>query len=341
MENDEISFRWSDGSYPTFSDEIDSATDAPPHCIRKAGKRWYRRNCDRSYPFVCRLPANQVNTSTLRLEYKRDQLDFSSFQVWYKYRTTNKNERLLKSWKDNRMTGFKLSWNIENKDPPIHMEMSTGEVGSSFTTPGFGENEILHRMTRVAVKKRMMNMSRDDIVKRAVEWKIDLLKRRGVLGSCENEQMIDLSFHHFFEVFAKNQPMELSTNKLSKEDKEIGLALHMIVVHCPKETMKLGQFLLKLVKEESLPSLILTITNTLQSGQLPLYHKRLLGKIYQVLNSIFEFNLDKILLATSTPSQLVALQDQELPFLNTSDLLVEKCTMGQSCDDVFSQIQGQ
>ena len=142
-------------------------------------------------------------------------------------------------------------------------------------------------MARVVAKKRMMNMSRDEIVKGAVEWKTDLLKTGGVLGSCENEQMIDVSFHHFFEVFAKNQPMELLTNKLSKEDKEIGLALHMIVVHCPKEPMKLGQFLLKLVKEESLPSLILAITNTLQSSQLPLYHKRMLGKIYHVLNSIF------------------------------------------------------
>ena len=134
--------------------------------------------------------------------------------------------------------------------------------------------------------------------------------------------------------------MELSTNTSSKEEKEIGLALHMIVVHCPKETMKLGQFLLKLVKEESLPSLILAITNSLQSSQLPLYHKRMLGKIYHVLDSVFEFNLGKILLATSTPSQLIALQEQESPFLNTSDLLVEKCLKGLSCTDIFYHIKG-
>ena len=56
-------------------------------------------------------------------------------------------------------------------------------------------------MAGVAAKKRMMNMSRDEIVKGAVEWKTDLLKTGGVLGTCENEQMIDVSFHHFFEVF--------------------------------------------------------------------------------------------------------------------------------------------
>ena len=114
----------------------------------------------------------------------------------------------------------------------------------------------------------------------------------------------------------------------------------MIVVHCPKETMKLGQFLLKLVKEESLPSLILAITNSLQSSQLPLDQRKMLGKIYHVLDSIFEFNVGKILLATSTPSQLIALQEQELPFLNRSDLLVEKCLEGLSCTDLFGRIQG-
>ena len=222
------------------------------------------------------------------------------------------------------------------------MEMSTGEVGSSFTTPGFGENEILHRMTRVAVKKRMMNMSRDDIVKEAIEVKTKML-RTGELHKrdCEMEQIKVANFDHFSQVLSKEQSMEVSNETPSQDDKEIGLALFMIALHCPEETMKLGQFLLQLVKEESLPSLILTITNTIQSGQLPLYHKRMLGKIYQVLNSIFEFNLDKILLATTTASQLVALQDQELPFLNTNDLLAENCTLGQSCGGVFGHIQGQ
>ena len=66
-----------------------------------------------------------------------------------------------------------------------------------------------------------------------------------LFGNCENEERIDSSFDHFFEVFTKNQPMELSTNSSSKEDKEIGLVLYVIVFHCPKETMKLVQFLLQ------------------------------------------------------------------------------------------------
>ena len=36
------------------------------------------------------------------------------------------------------MTGFKLSWKIENEYPPL--ELMTAEVGTSFTTPGFGQH---------------------------------------------------------------------------------------------------------------------------------------------------------------------------------------------------------
>ena len=155
------------------------------------------------------------------------------------------------------------------------------------------------------------------------------------------EQMKVADFDHFSQELSKEPSMvKVSNETPSQEDKEIGLALYMILLHCPEETMKLGQFLLQLVKEESLPSLILAITNTLQSDQLTLHHKRKLGKIYQVLNSIFEFNVGKILLATSTPSQLIALQEQELPFLNTSDPQVEHCMKGQSCDSIFGHIQG-
>ena len=145
---------------------------------------------------------------------------------------------------------------------------------------------------------------------------------------------------NFSQVLSEGQSMELPTQILSQEDKEVGLALYTIVLHCPKDTMKLGQFLLQLVKEESLPSLILAITNTLLSEELTLYQKRKLGMIYQVLNSIFKLNLGNILIATSTPSQLVALQDQMMPFLNSKKTRVEKCLSEQFCDDVLDQIRG-
>ena len=125
-----------------------------------------------------------------------------------------------------------------------------------------------------------------------------------------------------------------------QEDIETGFAIYMIAVHCPKETTKLAQFVLQLAKEESLPTILLAIVNTLQSDQLTMFHRILLGRIYNVLDNHFDFNLGKILLATSSPAQLAAFQKQYLPFLNYSDEHVQQCLSGHSCNNIFGSIQG-
>ena len=125
-----------------------------------------------------------------------------------------------------------------------------------------------------------------------------------------------------------------------QEDIEIGFAIYMIAVHCPKETTKLAQFLLQLAREESLPTILLALINTLQSDDLTLSHRILLGRIYNVLEDLFGLHLGKVLLATSSPVQLAAFQKQYLPFLNYSDEHVQQCLSGHSCNNIFGSIQG-
>ena len=76
------------------------------------------------------------------------------------------------------------------------------------------------------------------------------------------------------------------------------------------------------------------------TASIGLFHKILVGRIYKVLDGLFGFYLGKILLATSSPDQLSAFQNQEFPFLNSSDQHVQKCLSGHSCDDVIGLIQG-
>ena len=146
---------------------------------------------------------------------------------------------------------------------------------------------------------------------------------------------------NFSQVLTNGEPTETSIDTIEEEDIEIGLALFMIAGHCPKETLKLGQFALQLAKEESLPTFMLALINTLQSDQVTLFHKTLLGRIYKVLDDLFGFYLGKILLATSSPTQLSAFQNQHLPYLNNnSDQLVQECLSGHFCDNIFGHIQG-
>ena len=147
-----------------------------------------------------------------------------------------------------------------------------------------------------------------------------------------------MDFGRFVDELTKDQPLTIENGNISLQDIALGIPLFMIGKHCPKETMKLSQFLLQLADEESLPTIILAIVNTLQS--LTPYHKLKLGRIYQVLDDIFGFHLDKILIATSTPDQLSALENQLYPYFYPNDQLIKRCLSGVDCRNVFDPIQG-
>ena len=179
------------------------------------------------------------------------------------------------------------------------------------------------------------------MINEAISKKLDLLESKGLdYRNCKNEQMLDGHFQYFFQALYKEHSLAIENSKISQEDIATGISLYMIGIHCPEETMKLGQFLLQLVKEESLPTIILATINTLQSGKLTPYPKLKLRRIYQVMDDFFGFHLGKILLATSSPAQLMALRDQNLPYFSQTDKSVQKCLSGASCKDVFNSIGG-
>ena len=182
-------------------------------------------------------------------------------------------------------------------------------------------------------------MPEDDIIKKAIAVKSAQLKSNS-LDPCENEQVSEPLYTHYHQTLNENHPVTVEKSNISQEDIAVGLSLYMIGRHCPGKTMKIGQFLLGLANEESLPTFILATVNTLQSGQLSLFHKTLVAKIYQVLDDFFGFHLGKILLASSSPDQLTALQSQDLPFLTSTDQLVQNCLSEASCKVVLDQIQG-
>ena len=242
------------------------------------------------------------------------------------------------------MSGFRVAWYLEDENGS---RVRTSEVQKPNNDWKEVEdspkqlNEVFRKMVGIALTKRLSNMTMDDIIKDAILLKINLLKS-DVFGKrdCQNEKIPDSTFDHFIHSLSAGKSHETLDVKISEKDIEAGLALYMIGLHCPKETLKLSQFLLRLSQEESLPSFILATVNTLQSSQLTLVHKRMLGRIYQVLDDFFELSLPKVLLATSSPKLLKSLQDLNLPFLNESDQQIQQCLSGLSCTDVFNHNQG-
>ena len=89
---------WSDGSHPTFDNWQSRETIAPPYCSCVKPNYWFKTKCGELWPFICRLPSIRMNSTTLKLEYKKEQLNFSSFQVWYTYRVA-KNDWIIRRGK--------------------------------------------------------------------------------------------------------------------------------------------------------------------------------------------------------------------------------------------------
>ena len=141
---------WSDDStweYTKWHVNIFSREPAQPDggddsCVVSRGKHgWFDEPCTQSsFPFICQVEHGALRgQTTVNLVYTKEQLGFSSFHVWYKYRAASK--QLLESWKEQRMTGFKLSWRIENENPPLIATIS--EVGRSLQTPGLGGSSLV------------------------------------------------------------------------------------------------------------------------------------------------------------------------------------------------------
>ena len=130
---DDKDWSWSDDSaweYTRWGQNVNDMAD----CVRFITGEWYKYECSRTSAFVCQKARNLRSKKILRLAYTKD-LSFTKFLLLYKYKSANK--KLLDSLKNKRMTGFRLSWRIENPYPPLTANIN--EVGRSIKTPNHGD----------------------------------------------------------------------------------------------------------------------------------------------------------------------------------------------------------
>ena len=130
---------WSDnstwGRYTKWSHK--QGNDGDGSCVTFYGKGWDDDPCTTMHLYICQVEYTSLmrTRTSFNLTYSKGQIDFSSFHVWYNYKAAS--QQLLNSWKDKRMTGFRLTWRIEN--PTVTWASSISEVGRSIKTPGLGD----------------------------------------------------------------------------------------------------------------------------------------------------------------------------------------------------------
>ena len=125
---------WSDSS--TWGYDKQHGWRDKKDCVVFSRGSWIDRRCSLSGSFICQKEALPSNTKSQNMKYQGDQLAIAGFLLWYKYKAGNR--QLLDTWTDKRMTGFRLSWKIDN--PTI--VATVDELGRSIQTLDIGDVSI-------------------------------------------------------------------------------------------------------------------------------------------------------------------------------------------------------
>ena len=282
--------------------------------------------------YICRITRHHINgTMVKKIKFTKEQLasiSDSSFEVWYRYEVVN--PELQNSWKRKRMTGFRLTWFIQN--------------GSNVSKAKEAKhvNQNLRKMVILAMEARKANISMaDTILTTVIQKEIKLKENESLNGSCHCERISVSQQNYLFDIIDLNLNKthdDSSEDLITEEDIATGLKMYYVIIFCNKESLELRRFLEIVVSTQSPRTLLLSIVITLQSERLSWRNKVFLGEIYQAFEKMFDLQLGKILIALSTPSQMTSVMDHDLPYLSTYEKPIKQCLTDGYCQEVRTLI---
>ena len=173
-------WRWNDGStwnFTRWSNGTGSRGVGKDCVLMIENKEWWDYSCTEIKPFVCQSIATKMSgKSVSTMNYTKEQLSFNSFSVGYSYRH---EQGLLDSWENKRMTGFRLSWYLQDtygtninemkSDMPVNWMPANAKVPRSI-------NPFLTRAVQLASLSRLTNLSSVATIKRAIKEKADIVQ---------------------------------------------------------------------------------------------------------------------------------------------------------------------
>ena len=285
----------------------------------------------KSWAYICRITKHHIEGKMQnKMELSRKQLTpIFKFQVWYRYEVAE--QKLLNSWKEKRMTGFRITWFIKNgsnvrEAKPNHVDQN------------------LRNMVILATEARKANMSSTETILTAIGQKQNISEEGEFNRSCYCERITGSrqSLHQLFDSIDlnlnKTADSTTSEDSITEEDIETGLKIYYATLFCNKEAAELKSFLENLISTESPRTLLLAIVNTLQSENVSWRNRVFLGDIFRAVEKMFDLQLGKILIALSTSSQLTSVMDQDLPYLSKYEKPLKQCLKGGNCQEVRTLI---
>ena len=345
-ETQEGTWTWRDGTQVDYQ-RWRNVYEDKLSCTAIVGWEWYQSNCYGAYYPLCAFQSFQLKgNSNITLSFSQKELSsFSSsdsdinkhtFKVWHKYRATDLE--LLDSLEVKSITGFRLNWFIQDINGDRVTEPKPDIDDEDWKTlpavPRF-HNLNFVAMVNLAKNARVEGLSREDFTKRVLAEKYEMSKKDIIENiDCSGGQIKYTKNKKVFDLMAQNtidNTFPIHSN-ITEEDIRIGFEIYSITALC-SDSYKLGQFLYELVSSQSPRDIIQATMNTIQSPAWKQWHNRdMLNTFYESLDTIFNFNIGPILIASAKPHQLQSFLDQELPYLKPYRNDIEICINDNNCE---------
>ena len=343
-------WQWTDGSpwdFRRWQDGIEGRVPGTQSCTSKAsdnfgggklpclagcpncGQQWRPLECLRKYtsPGICHKNTKKLSgNKTLRFEYNKKNLkdhvasnQHLVLHVWHKYEATS--QHLLDSWREPRMTGFRLKWSLKDEKGNQKQFFENGKYKTE------KEESWLRKMIQIARKTREEGKSREAILQLTLKEK---MKQGWFLeefeSKCKRGHLRSENYKTVFNKIITGLNADNSEGTPTAEDTMTGYMMFATVIYCPESVIKLYRFINSVLASESQRTILQTTLNIIWSGEVKntLYERKIDG-FYVALERILKLDYGKILLATVSKTTLKMMIDSKMPFFSLFAEEVNQC----------------
>ena len=340
-QKDEGVWRWSDGSPWGFTQwrAARGSRGDSKNCLQLFKGGWIDYYCTRNSQFICQksdLTPIVTGQKRLTLEYSMENFFISSFVVNYLHKPTS--QKKLDSWDDKKITGFRLSWFLQDSNGSRTTEKRPDLPGNwkPETAVARYQEQYLVRMVELAGRARENNMTRVELLNVAIRAKAKLITNGFIQynSMCSGGQ-VKVRFHQkVFDELHIQINGEKVLNTITEEDLETGFMLFSATIFC-SEPVALAQFLHNLLTTQSPRTIIQATVNTIQSEDIKeILTRKLVNNFYLDLDKILHFHLGKIHLATTSMSQLQSMMAKDWPYFTKYTQHIDQCLNNVSCQGI-------
>ena len=302
------------------------------------GKRGYENNCvamlengdwgdfacTTTLYFVCQSPPvvfSKANTSQ-NLGISKEHLTFKCIRFRYHYIANP----LLDALQTERVTGFQLSWFLQNSH--------VSDQNTTVTWKPKYQEQHLVRMAEMTKLARIQRINAEEVNNRAFNEKTALIWSEKLLytSMCSGGQ-IRPKYYNLLEGITFG--LNIETGDVAKdEDILTGFMMFSTMIYC-SEPVALSQFLHNLLSTKSPRTIIQATVNTIQSSHIrETINRKRFNEFYLALDKIFHFQLGKALLASVSTSELKNMQARDWPYFTHYSQELEDCLNMDRCQEI-------